>query len=190
MNDVDMNDVPELDFPSEDASAVEGAVEIAVRSALDQRTLTQDTKREISFDAERLAYGIHTFRNAPNRLAVYRLVEFALFIGLRAGAGLQLDEVERLNARLRTEFSRQGGKKSGEKRRVKDWRQFAKEAAQRLHVANRALTLTDITERIQKDWETKKFEKVGHRSLHGYLSKLVDEGTLPRSLKRTASIPK
>ena len=90
-----------------------------------------------------------------------------------------------------TEFQRKAGTKSGEKRRDKPWRQFAHDEAVRLHNANHTLTLTDITERILKDWEPEKVDKVGFRHLHGYLSKLVDRGDLPRSLKkRTGSVPK
>jgi hypothetical protein len=91
---------------------------------------------------------------------------------------------------LRTELGREGGKKSGQKRRAEPWRQFAKDAAARLHSKNRSLTLADVTEKIQRDWESKVFKKVGYRALNGYLSKLVDEGALPRSLKKpTGSFP-
>jgi hypothetical protein len=89
------------------------------------------------------------------------------------------------------ELGRKGGIKSAEKRRDKTWMQFAKDAALRLHKKNPALTLTEIAEKILEEWKSKKFQKVGFRALHGYLSRLVDLDELPRSLKkRTGSIPK
>jgi hypothetical protein len=89
------------------------------------------------------------------------------------------------------ELRRKGGIKSAEKRGDKPWMQFAKDAALRLHGKNPALTLTEIAEKILEEWKSKKFQRVGFRSLHGYLSRLVDLDELPRSLKkRTGSIPK
>jgi hypothetical protein len=89
------------------------------------------------------------------------------------------------------ELGRKGGIKSAERRGDKPWMQFAKGAALRLHTKNPALTLTEIAEKILEEWKSKKFQKVGFRSLHGYLSRLVDLDELPRSLKkRTGSIPK
>jgi hypothetical protein len=89
------------------------------------------------------------------------------------------------------ELGRKGGLKSAEKRRDKPWMQFAKDAALRLHKKNPALTLTEIVEKILEEWRSKKFQKVGFRWLHGYLSRLVDLDELPRSVKkRTGSIPK
>ena len=69
------------------------------------------------------------------------------------------------------ELGRKGGIKSAEKRGDKPWRQFAKDAALRLHRKNPALTLTEIAEKILEEWKSKRFEKVGFRSLHGYLSR-------------------
>ena len=54
----------------------------------------------------------------------------------------------------------------------------------RLHNANRSLTLTDIARRIEKKWESEKFEKVGFQQLFKYLSDEVDNGELPSSMKR------
>jgi hypothetical protein len=89
------------------------------------------------------------------------------------------------------EIGRKGGTKSGEKRRDKPWKQFAKDEALRLHERNPALTLADIVDKIQDSWKSKKFQKVGPDWLRKYLSELVDQEELPHSLKkRTGSRPK
>ena len=85
------------------------AVETAVRSALARSPLTGDPKTELLFGAKRLALGIRSFRNLPNRGAVYRLVPSALFVGLRAS--LQSDEIDSLSAPVRSEMGGAGGKK-------------------------------------------------------------------------------
>jgi hypothetical protein len=108
----------------------------------------------------------------------------ALFTGLRVG--LSPGEVEELRAQLRTEHQRKAGAKSGERRRDKDWRKFAKDAALRIHEANPGLTLTDIARNIMEEWKSEKFEKVEEQQLFKYLSDLVDKGELPSSMKKPA----
>jgi hypothetical protein len=83
-----------LSIPSAKTVRSFRAVETAVRSALARSPLTGDPKTELLFGAKRLALGIRSFRNLPNRGAVYRLVPSALFVGLRAS--LQSDEIDSL----------------------------------------------------------------------------------------------
>jgi hypothetical protein len=106
----------------------------------------------------------------------------ALFIGMRAG--LSPGEVDELRAKIMSEHQRNIAVQGGERRRDKPWRQYAKQHALRLHNTNRALTLTDIAKKIEKQWESENFEKVELQQLFKYLSDCVDNGELPSSMKR------
>jgi hypothetical protein len=118
------------------------------------------------------------------RALAFELATRALFTGLRVG--LSPSEVEVFRAQFRTEDQRMRGVKSGESRRAKDWRKFAKDAALRIHEANPGLTLTDIARNIIEEWKSEKFEKVEEQQLFKYLSDRVDHGELPSSMKKPA----
>jgi hypothetical protein len=118
------------------------------------------------------------------RALAFELATRALFTGLRVG--LSPGEVEELRAQFRTEDQRMRGVKSGESRRDKDWRKFAKDAAPRIHTANPTLTLTGIARMIIEEWESEEFEKVEEQQLSRYLSELVDHSELPSSMKKSA----
>jgi hypothetical protein len=169
----------------EDPAVVSRAVKTAVRSALARGPLTDDTKSELLFDAKRLALGIRSLQNAPNRGPVCRLVLSALFVGLRAA--LQTDDFDKLRAEVRSDIERERGKKSGLARRdkAKDWMAFATKAGQSLRSRNPTLSQHDLAERIEEKWRNKPFPKVGHSRLVQHLSELERSAQLPR---RTGSL--
>jgi hypothetical protein len=115
----------------------------------------------------------------------FEMTRLGIFAGLRAG--LSPLEVDELHAKFTTEDQQTRGTQSGDRRRDKPWREFARNEALRMHNANRALTLSDITRIIEKEWESEKFEKVGFQQLFKYLSDQVDKGELPSSMKRHLS---
>jgi hypothetical protein len=169
----------------EDPAVVSRAVETAVRSALDRNALTKDAKDELLFDVKRLALGIRSFRSAPNRGPVYRLVLSALFVGLRVA--LPTDEADKLRAEVRSEIERERGKKSGLARRdkAKDWMAFATKTAQSLRSRNPTLSQHDLADRIEDKWRNKPFQKVGHSRLVQHISALEQSEQLPQ---RTGSL--
>jgi hypothetical protein len=154
--------------------------------ALARPELSEGRKTNAQEDAAAFFWVLNELKQvdpAARELAI-ELATRVLFTALRAGLGPA--EVDELRERLRTEHQQKAGARSGERRRDKPWREYAKTAALRMHNANRALTLTDIAEKIEKEWESEKFEKVGRQRLFKYLSDLVDNGELPASMKRPA----
>jgi hypothetical protein len=158
------------------------------KRALARRDLSPDRKTNAREDWD----DFMTFFNAAKQWPVPKLAAHAfemttlgIFAGLRAG--LSPVEVEELRAKFRVEHQQKAGEESGASRRDTLWRKFAKEAAPRMHNANRALTLSDIARNIEKEWESEEFKKVDRQQLFKYLSDEVDNGTLPSSMKRPAA---
>jgi hypothetical protein len=114
----------------------------------------------------------------------FEMTMLGIFAGLRAG--LNPVEIDELRAKFLSERQRKVAEKGVEDRRNKEWRKFAKDETLRLHRINPLLTLTDITEKIIKAWESLKFEKVKQQQLFRYLSRLLDKGELPSSITRRA----
>jgi hypothetical protein len=112
----------------------------------------------------------------------FEMATLALFTGLRAS--LSPVEIDELRAKFLSERQQKVAEKGGEVRRNKPWRKFAKDEALRLHNANRALTLTDIAQKIEKRLELEGFEKVKAQQIFKYLSKQVKDGELPSSMMR------
>jgi hypothetical protein len=157
-----------------------------MKRVLARSDLAPDRKTNAMEDAANFMALFDALKQLPPKVAAlaFAMAETTLFTGLRAG--LTPDEVDELQARFTTEHQRKRGVKSGDVRRDKAWREFAKEAALRLHEANGALTLTDIARKVENKWEPEKFEKVELQQLFKYLSDRVDKGELPSSMKRRA----
>lgn len=168
-----------LYLKGEDSAAVSRAVEAAVGSALAHRALTEETKNELLFDAKRLALGIRSFRNAPSRGAVYRLVLSALFVGLRAS--LQADEVDSLSARVRSEMGRRGGKKSGSVRRAsRRWLPHATQLAIEACECGPNASHEAVAGKISDCWKIADINCPGIRMLAKFVSDLRSTGQLPQ----------
>jgi hypothetical protein len=175
------------DTRSANGDYLKDMVDQCMQRVLARPDLGQDRKTNAMEDAD----DFMTFFQAAKQWPIPKLATHAfemalrtLFIGMRAG--LNQDEVEELFAKLQTERQQALGVKSGDIRRDKVWREYAKNAAPRLHNAHRVLSLSGIAKRIEKEWESEEFEKVEHQQLFKYLSDLVDKGELPSSMKRPA----
>jgi hypothetical protein len=165
----------------EDPAVISRAVESAVRSALAHRALTEDTKSELLFDAERLVLGIRSFRNAPNLGPVYRLVLSALFVGLRAS--LTTDEINGLSAQVRSEMGRAGGEKSGSVRKAsRRWLPHATQLAIEVCERDPKASHETVAGAISDCWKLADVNCPGNRTLAKFVSDLRLAGQLrPRS---------
>ena len=157
------------------------------KRALARPDLSPDRKTNAREDAD----DFWAFFNATKQWPVpklaahtFEMTTLGLFTGLRAG--LNPVEIDELRAKFLSERQREVAEKGVEDRRNKEWRKFAKDETLRLHSVNSLLTLTDIAEKIIKEWEPLKFEKVKQQQLSRYLSELMDNNELPSSITRRA----
>jgi hypothetical protein len=159
-----------------------------LRSALLRPGLSKRQKTNLIEDALEFYATHRKIKNSPNGLCTredaFGLTRTALLVSEMVW--LDSNEIEWLRKQFMSEHQRKVRAKGVADQRNKEWRKYAKDAALRLHKANRALTLTDIAEKIDADWEPEKFEKVGRQQLFKYLSKQVDDGELPSSMKKPA----
>jgi hypothetical protein len=158
-----------------------------MKRVLARPDLSPDRKTNAKEDADDFWAFFNTTKRWPvPKLAAhtFEMTTLGLLTGLRAG--LNPIEIDELRAKFLSESQREVAKKGGKTRRDKEWRKFAKDEASRLHDANRALTLTDIAEKIMDKWKPFKFEKVKQQQLSLYLSGLMDKNELPASIPRRA----
>jgi hypothetical protein len=129
----------------------------AMKRVLDRNDLSMGRKTNAREDADAAMWLIDELQREhlkPKKMRGhgYELATRTLFVGLRAG--LSLAEAEELRAKHLTEHQRKAGAKSGESRRDKLWREFAKNETVRMRKANRTLTPTDIAKKIENNWST------------------------------------
>jgi hypothetical protein len=158
-----------------------------MKRALARSDLSPDRKtnaREDADDFTAFFNGAKQWQVPKLAAHAFEMATLALLTGLRAGPNPA--EIDDLRARFLSERQRKVAEKGVEDRRNKEWRKFAKDETLRLHRVNSLLTLTEIAEKIIKEWEPFKFEKVKQQQLFRYLSRLMDKNELPSSITRRA----
>jgi hypothetical protein len=123
--------------------------------------------------------------DSRSRELAFELAIRALFTGLRVG--LNQDEVEKLRAGARAEFSRLGGKKSGEARKKgRPWTPHAEKLALEAHSANPNASDETLATEVAASWKLKS-QYPSHRTLTQFMSELRKSEILPqrsRSLRK------
>jgi hypothetical protein len=179
--------IEEYDTRSANGAYLKDMFDQCMKRGLARPDLTPDRKTNAMEDAADFMAMFDELAKVPKLGALaFAFATSALFTGLRAG--LSPVEVDELRAKFMSEHQRNIAMKGRERRRDMPWREFAKKAALRMHNARGKLTLTEIVQEIEKEWESEKFEKVERQQLFKYLSKLVDKDELPYSMKRRRKI--